>query len=83
MVDLVPSTDGAMLPFSLATADPTQTARLNDALFAVENLAPDRIDATATPAVLAFVYEGADGLRVRKQFALRADGLRDFPRRRK
>jgi YidC/Oxa1 family membrane protein insertase len=74
MVDLVPSTDGVMLPFSLATADPTQTARMNDALFAVENLAPDRIDATTTPAVLAFIYEGADGLRIRKQFGFEPTG---------
>jgi YidC/Oxa1 family membrane protein insertase len=73
MLDLVPS-EAAILPFSFATADAVQTARLNEALFQVENDAPDRIDATATPAVLSFVYEGSDGLKVRKQFAFEPSG---------
>ncbi len=73
-VDLVPTTDSAPLPFSLVTADAAQSARLNDALFTVDPVAPERIDATTTPAVLAFVYEGADGLTVRKQFAFEPSG---------
>ncbi len=75
VVDLVPATDGAVLPFSLSTADAGQSARMNDVLFAVENLAPERIDATTTPAMLSFVYEGADGLRIRKQFAFEPTGF--------
>jgi YidC/Oxa1 family membrane protein insertase len=74
-LDLVPATDGATLPFSLGTADAAQTARMNDALFQVENVAPERIDATTTAAVLSFVYEGADGLRVRKRFAFEPTGF--------
>jgi YidC/Oxa1 family membrane protein insertase len=74
LVDLVPAGDGAVLPFSLATADAALTARMNDAVFEVESMAPDRIDASATPAVVSFVYEGADGLRVRKQFAFEPTG---------
>jgi YidC/Oxa1 family membrane protein insertase len=73
-VDLVPTGDGAVLPFSLAMPDAALTARLNDALFEVESMAPDRIDATSTPAQVSFVYEGADGLRVRKQFAFEPTG---------
>lgn len=74
MLDLVPESDRTVLPFSLATADDAQTTRLNDALFQVENMAPDRIDATTTPAVLSFVYEGADGLMARKRFAMEPSG---------
>ncbi|MGD9903892.1 MAG: membrane protein insertase YidC, partial [Vicinamibacterales bacterium] len=73
LVDLVPS-DGPVLPFSLSTADAAVTARLNDALYAVDHMAPERIDASATPAVLAFVYEGADGLRARKEFRFEPAG---------
>jgi YidC/Oxa1 family membrane protein insertase len=73
VLDLVPA-DAAMLPFSFSTADAAQTARLNDALFQVENQAPERIDATTSPAVLSFVYEGSDGLKVRKQFAFEPSG---------
>jgi YidC/Oxa1 family membrane protein insertase len=74
VLDLVPATDGAVLPFSLSTADAAQTARLNESLFQVESVAPERIDATTSPAVLTFIYEGADGLRVRKQFAFEPTG---------
>ncbi|MGE0361058.1 MAG: membrane protein insertase YidC [Vicinamibacterales bacterium] len=73
-VDLVPTTDGAALPFSLVAPDAAVTARLNDALYAVDLNAPPRIDASTTPAVLVFVYEAADGLRVRKQFAFEPTG---------
>jgi YidC/Oxa1 family membrane protein insertase len=73
VLDLVPA-DGALLPFSLSTADAAQTARLNESLFQVESVAPERIDATTTPAVLTFVYEGSDGLRVRKRFAFEPTG---------
>ena len=74
VVDLVPDTDGTRLPFSFVAPDAALTARMNDVLFEVENAAPERIDATSTPAVLSFVYEGADGLRVRKQFAFDPSG---------
>jgi len=73
-VDLVPSTDGAVLPFSLVAPDAALTARLNESLYAVDLNAPQRIDASTTPAVLAFVYEAADGLRVRKQYAFEPTG---------
>ena len=74
-VDLVPADAGTQpLPFSLSTADAAQTARLNGELYAVENLAPERIDATTSPAALTFVYEGADGLMARKRFTLQPSG---------
>ncbi len=74
-VDLVPSETGTQpLPFSLATPDAAQTARLNGELYAVDNQAPPRIDATSSPAALTFVYEGADGLVSRKRFTLQPTG---------
>jgi len=74
-VELVPTDVGSQpLPFSLATADAAQTARLNGEFYAVENAAPERIDATSSPAALTFVYEGADGLVARKQFTLQPSG---------
>ena len=74
-VDLVPADTGTQpLPFSLATADAAQTARLNGELYAVENQAPARIDGTTSPAALTFVYEGADGLVARKRFTLQPTG---------
>ena len=74
-VELVPADTGSRpLPFSLATADAAQTARLNGELYAVENVAPERIDATTSPAALTFVYEGADGLVARKRFTLQPSG---------
>ncbi len=75
LVDLVPAEVGSQaLPFSLSTTDSAQTARLNGELYAVENEAPARIDATSSPAALTFVYEGADGLAVRKRFTLDPSG---------
>ena len=74
-VELVPTAVGSQpLPFSLATADVAQTARLNGELYAVENAAPERIDATSSPGALTFVYEGADGLVARKRFTLQPSG---------
>jgi len=74
-VELVPSDAGTQpLPFSLATADAAQTARLNGELYAVENAPPERIDASSSPAAVTFVYEGADGLVARKQFTLQPSG---------
>ena len=74
-VDIVPADVGTQpLPFSLSTADAAQTARLNGELYAVENLAPERIDATTSPAALTFIYEGADGLVARKRFTLQPSG---------
>jgi YidC/Oxa1 family membrane protein insertase len=74
-VELVPTDAGSQpLPFSLATADAAQTARLNGELYAVENAPPARIDASSSPAALTFVYEGADGLVARKQFTLQPSG---------
>lgn len=75
-LDLVPPADGATLPFSLQVDDQAQTSRLDDALFQVELNAPDRIDATTSPAVLSFAYESADGLRARKRFAFDPTGYR-------
>jgi YidC/Oxa1 family membrane protein insertase len=75
LVDLIPAEVGVQpLPFSLATSDAAQTARLNGEFYAVENMAPARIDATSSPAALTFAYEGADGLAVRKRFTLDPSG---------
>jgi len=75
-VDLVPAAaSGQPLPFSLLLDAPGDSERVNAALFVVENNAPARIDATASPAALTFAYETADGLVVRKRFTLNPSGF--------
>lgn len=65
-IDVVPTMvpPETPLPFSLRVDDPTVTARLNDALYSVTG--PD--DGTVT-----FSMETAEGLAVRKMFALSPD----------
>jgi len=68
-VDLVPSGLPAVeqLPFSLRVDQPELTARLNTAVYRVSGDTNGHVDATKT-ATLAFEYEDASGLHVRKQF---------------
>ena len=69
-VDLVPSGLPASeaLPFSLRVPeDPNLTSRLNDALYRVDGEG-NRIDATRSPAALAFEFEDVAGAHVRKEF---------------
>ena len=54
--------------------DAALTARMNDVLFAVENAAPERIDATSTPAVLSSSTKAPMASAVRKQFAFDPSG---------
>jgi YidC/Oxa1 family membrane protein insertase len=74
LVDLVPPDVGDQ-PLPLSLADPAlDQVNINQALFAVESSPPDRIDATSSPAALTFVFETADGIRVRKRFTLQPVG---------
>jgi YidC/Oxa1 family membrane protein insertase len=69
-VDLVPKGLPASeaLPFSLRVPeDPNLTSRLNNALYRTSDGA-SRVDATRAAASLAFEFEDASGVRVRKQF---------------
>ncbi|MEQ1756808.1 MAG: membrane protein insertase YidC [Vicinamibacterales bacterium] len=75
-VDLVPSgvpTDQPT-PFSLGVEDQDTTRRLNDSLYKVVGVDGERIDATAASAAVAFEFEDAGGLRVRKEFAFDPTG---------
>ncbi|MEZ5416349.1 MAG: membrane protein insertase YidC [Vicinamibacterales bacterium] len=74
-VDLVPTdVPNQPLPFTLGLDSQGDTDQVNNALFLAENDPPPTVDATTTPAALTFVYEGADGLTVRKQFMLQPTG---------
>jgi YidC/Oxa1 family membrane protein insertase len=68
-VDLVPSAlpPNQPTPFSLAFDDPQLTARVNDALF--RTTAPARVDATGAAQSIAFDYQDATGVQIRKEFA--------------
>jgi YidC/Oxa1 family membrane protein insertase len=70
-VDLVPTDvpSDQPRPFSLIVDDATLTQRLNSALYRVSGDSNGRVDATSQPARVVFEFEGADGLRVRKEFA--------------
>jgi YidC/Oxa1 family membrane protein insertase len=71
LVDLVPTdlpTDQAR-PFSLIVDDPALSQRLNSAVYRVSGDTSGRVDATSQPARVTFEFDGADGLRVRKEFA--------------
>ena len=75
LVDLVPAdVPDQPLPFSLGLDTPAVSNEANNALFVVENDPPATVNATASPAALTFVYEGADGLAVRKRFTLQPAG---------
>jgi YidC/Oxa1 family membrane protein insertase len=69
-VDLVPTDVPAdqPRPFSLIVSDGTLTQRINSALYRVSGDTNGHIDATSQPAQLVFEFEGAGGLRVRKEF---------------
>jgi YidC/Oxa1 family membrane protein insertase len=69
-VDLVPRDlpAGAAKPFSLKLDDAVKTARVNTALYTAT--AAGELDAAKAPATVAFEYQDASGLHVRKQFRL-------------
>ena len=69
-VDLVPANlpPVEQLPFSLRVDDPATTVRLNNSVYRVTGDEGGHVDATHGSATLAFEYEDAAGLHVRKQF---------------
>ena len=74
-LDLVPSGAGAdaVKPFALAVDDKAITARLKDAVYRVTvngAAAGSMIDATAAPQTIVFEAASADGLSVKKTFAV-------------
>jgi YidC/Oxa1 family membrane protein insertase len=74
-VDLVPAdVPNQSLPFTIGLETTAEADLLNSALFQTVNDPPARIDATGSPAALIFVFEGADGLKARKQFTLQPAG---------
>lgn len=75
LVDLVPAdVPNQPLPFSLGLESSGGSDAVNTALFVVEHDPPATVNATTSPAALTFVYEGADGLSVRKRFTLQPAG---------
>ncbi len=56
-------------PFALRVSDAALTGRMNGALFEV-NAAGDHVDATRAPVTLAFEFQDASGLSVRKTFTI-------------
>ena len=70
-VDLVPTDvpEDQPRPFSLLVDDPTLSQRLNNALYRVSGDKDGHVDATSAGAQVVFEYQGADGLRVRKEFS--------------
>ncbi len=74
-LDLVPAGAGAeaVRPFTLTVDDQAISARLNDAVYRVTvNGAPAGavVDATASPQTIVFETAAADGLNVKKTFAV-------------
>jgi YidC/Oxa1 family membrane protein insertase len=74
-LDLVPASAGAAAfkPFTLAVDDQALSARLNEAIYRVTvNGAPagSTVDASATPQTIVFETASADGLTVKKTFAV-------------
>jgi YidC/Oxa1 family membrane protein insertase len=69
-VDLVPTDvpSDQPRPFSLTVDDSALTQRMNNALYRVSGDVSGHVDATSQPATLVFEFEGAGGLRVRKEF---------------
>jgi len=69
-VDLVPTEvpSDQPRPFSLVVSDATLTQRMNNALYRVSGDSSGHVDATKQSAQLVFEFEGAGGLRVRKEF---------------
>jgi YidC/Oxa1 family membrane protein insertase len=79
-LDLVPRDvpENAPKPFSLKLDDPAKTARVNSALYratagGVAVTQSMNLDARRAPVSLAFEYQDASGLQVRKQFRLEPD----------
>jgi YidC/Oxa1 family membrane protein insertase len=70
LVDLIPSGLPAdqPKPFTLVVDDPALTTRLNAVLFRTTGDVAGRVDATTQPATVAFEYQDAAGLHVRKEF---------------
>jgi YidC/Oxa1 family membrane protein insertase len=68
-VDLIPSNVPAdqPRPFALRVDDPSITQRLNESLYQVTGDTGGRVDATSAPASVAFEFEDASGVRVRKE----------------
>jgi YidC/Oxa1 family membrane protein insertase len=73
-LDLVPQTIGpdAVKPFSLVVDDPALTERINNGLYKVS--APGDVDATSAPQSITFEMSAADGLTVKKTFAVEPRG---------
>jgi YidC/Oxa1 family membrane protein insertase len=74
-LDLVPAGAGAdaLKPFALSLDDPAMTARLDNAVYRVTvNGAPagETVDATASPQTIVFEAAAADGMNVKKTFAV-------------
>ena len=70
-VDLVPTDTPAdqPRPFSLLADDPILSERLNNALYRATGDRDGHVDATSSEAKVVFEFSGADGLKVRKEFA--------------
>jgi YidC/Oxa1 family membrane protein insertase len=69
-LDLVPPRL-ATLPFQLSVPDAAQTARLREALY---RPSADGVHVARGPAVIAFDYQDASGLRARKEFRIEPEG---------
>ncbi len=74
-LDLVPSGSGANAtkPFTLTVDDQATSARINDATYRITvdgSPAGEMVDATASPKTIVFETASADGLSVKKTFAV-------------
>lgn len=74
-LDLIPAGAGAdaIRPFAVSVDDPATSARLRDAVYRVTvngAAAGEMVDATASPQTIVFEAAAADGLSVRKTFAV-------------
>ncbi|HEX6162060.1 MAG TPA: membrane protein insertase YidC [Vicinamibacterales bacterium] len=74
-LDLVPGGAGpdAMKPFSLSLDDESMTRRVNEAIYRVTvngSPAGTTVDATASPQTIVFEAASADGMSVKKTFAV-------------
>ncbi len=71
-IDIIPSPikDPALAPFAISTNDPTLTARMQSALYRPST---DKLTLGATSGTLAFEFQDAAGLKVRKEFVFQPD----------
>jgi YidC/Oxa1 family membrane protein insertase len=69
-VDLIPSglPPTEQLPFALRVDEEQAGERLNQAIYRVSGDSGGHVDATRTPATVAFEYQEASGIHVRKEF---------------